>query len=301
MAVFRVERNQNYTVMSNYHLRDKTLSLKAKGLLSLMLSLPETWDYTLSGLARISLEGKDAIRAAVVELEKAGYIQRGQTTDKAGKFSGNEYIIREYPTAQAPSLEEPSSENPTTEKPATGSTQTGNTSPVFPTQINIDNQIPDLSSKESFPFPSSPPAPAVGPKEAKGKRQERRNAVSKSEMDGYRALIRENIGYNDFVQERPYDAAQLDEMVELIVEAVCSRKETIRVAGNDFPQAVVKSRLLKLDGQHIRFVFDCLRENTTQVRNMKQYLLTVLFNAPVTIESHYAAQVNHDFYGGEAA
>lgn len=266
-----------------------------------MLSLPETWDYTLSGLARISLEGKDAIRAAVVELEKAGYIQRGQTTDKAGKFSGNEYIIREYPTAQAPSLEEPSSENPTTEKPATGSTQTGNTSPVFPTQINIDNQIPDLSSKESFPFPSSPPASAVGPKEAKGKRQERRNAVSKSEMDGYRALIRENIGYNDFVQERPYDAAQLDEMVELIVEAVCSRKETIRVAGNDFPQAVVKSRLLKLDGQHIRFVFDCLRENTTQVRNMKQYLLTVLFNAPVTIESHYAAQVNHDFYGGEAA
>ena len=138
MAVFRVERTNNYTVMSNYHLRDKTLSLKAKGLLSLMLSLPETWDYTLSGLARISLEGKDAIRAAVVELEKAGYIQRGQTTDKAGKFSGNEYIIREYPTAQAPSLEEPSSENPTTEKPATGSTQTGNTSPVFPTQINID-------------------------------------------------------------------------------------------------------------------------------------------------------------------
>ena len=297
MAVFRVERTTNYTVMSNYHLRDKTLSLKAKGLLSLMLSLPETWDYTLSGLARISLEGKDAIRAAVVELEKAGYIQRGQTTDKAGKFSGNEYIIREYPVSQ-----EPSSENPTTGKPATASTQTENSSPVFSTQINIENnKITNQSSKDSFPFPSSPPAPVVGPKEANGKRRGRRNAVSKSEMDGYRALIRENIGYNDFVQERPYDAAQLDEMVELIVEAVCSRKETIRVAGNDFPQAVVKSRLLKLDGQHIRFVFDCLRENTTQVRNMKQYLLTVLFNAPVTIESHYAAQVNHDFYGGEAA
>ena len=299
MAVFRVERTNNYTVMSNYHLRDKTLSLKAKGLLSLMLSLPETWDYTLSGLARISLEGKDAIRAAVVELEKAGYIQRGQTTDKAGKFSGNEYIIREYPTAQAPSLEEPSSENPTTEKPATVSTQTESTSPVFPTQINIDNhQITNQSSKESFPFPSSPPAPAVGSKEAKGKRRERRNAVSKSEMDGYRALIRENICYDDFVQEHPYDAAQLDEMVDLMVEAVCSRKETIRVAGNEFPQAVVKSRLLKLDGQHIRFVFDCLRENTTQIRNMKQYLLTVLYNAPVTMESHYAAQVNHDIYGG---
>ena len=164
MAVFRVERTNNYTVMSNYHLRDKTLSLKAKGLLSLMLSLPETWDYTLSGLARISLEGKDAIRAAVVELEKAGYIQRGQTTDKAGKFSGNEYIIREYPTAQTPSLEEPSSENPTT-----ASTQTESTSPVFPTQINIkENKLTDLTSKDSLPFPSSPPAPAVGSMEAKG-------------------------------------------------------------------------------------------------------------------------------------
>ena len=93
MAVFRVERTQNYTVMSNYHLRDRRLSLKAKGLLSLMLSLPEDWDYTLSGLARISLEGKDAIRAAVVELEQAGYVQRRQTTDKAGKFSSNEYIV----------------------------------------------------------------------------------------------------------------------------------------------------------------------------------------------------------------
>ena len=89
MAVFRVERTSNYTVMSNYHLRDKTISFKAKGLLSMMLSLPENWDYTLTGLARISLEGKDAVRAAVVELEKAGYVQRHQTTDKAGEFGAN--------------------------------------------------------------------------------------------------------------------------------------------------------------------------------------------------------------------
>ncbi len=82
-----------------------------------------------------------------------------------------------------------------------------------------------------------------------------------------------------------------------MVEAVCSKRETIRVSGNDFPQAVVRERLLKLDRDHIRFVFECLRENTTQVRNMKQYLLAVLFNALVTMENHYAAQVNHDSYG----
>ena len=310
MAVFRVERTNNYTVMSNYHLRDKTISFKAKGLLSLMLSLPEDWDYTLAGLARISLEGKDAIRTAVVELEKAGYVQRRQTTDKAGKFGSNEYIIREYPAShesppEGPSSASPLSGNPMTEEPSTASTQTEN-----PTQINKDpvkkeKKITDSVSIESFPFPSSPPTTstpaAVQPPEAKGRKRSRSSGMSQGEMDAYRGLIRENIGYDDFVREHPYDAAQLDEMVELMVESVCSKKKNIRVAGNDFPQAVVKSRLLKLDSEHIRFVFDCLRENTTQVRNMKQYLLTVLYNAPATIENHYAAQVNHDLYGGEAA
>ena len=292
MAVFRVERTNNYTVMSNYHLRDKTISFKAKGLLSMMLSLPENWDYTLAGLARISLEGKDAIRATVVELEKAGYVTRSRVRNEKGHLQGTEYVIRERPVFSAqPALEEPASENPTLEDT---------------TQLNKDkNKITDSQITESFPFPSSLPA-ATAPTtaqqpEAKERNRSRRGSMSKGEMDTYRGLIRENIGYDDFVREHPYDAAQLDEMVELMVETVCSKKKNIRVAGNDFPQAVVKSRLLKLDGEHIRFVFDCLRENTTQVRNMKQYLLTVLYNAPATIENHYAAQVNHDLYGGEAA
>ena len=305
MAVFRVERTQNYTVMSNYHLRDKGLSLKAKGLLSLMLSLPETWDYTLSGLAKISLEGKDAIRATVVELEKAGYIQRHQTTGKDGKFGSNEYIIREYPAShepppEGPSSAQPLSENPSTVSPSAGATLTENPTQIKKDPVKKDQKITDSVSTESFPFFSSPPV-AAQPSETKGKKRTRRSRVSKGEMDAYRELIRENIGYDGFVRERPYDAGQLDEMVEIMVEAVCSRKETIRVAGNDFPQAVVKSRMLKLDREHIVFVFDCLKENTTQVRNMKQYLLTVLYNAPATIENHYAAQVNHDLYGEGAA
>ena len=89
MAVFRVERNQNYTVMSNYHLRDKSLSLKAKGLLSQMLSLPEDWDYTLTGLARINCEGRDAIRAAVKELEEAGYVTRSRIRNEKGHLLGS--------------------------------------------------------------------------------------------------------------------------------------------------------------------------------------------------------------------
>jgi hypothetical protein len=130
MPVFRVERNKGYTVMSNYHLRDKSLSLKAKGLLSQILSLPEDWDYTLSGLCYINRESKDAIRSAVNELERAGYIERHQTTDEGGKFSSNEYIIHEQPTSLPPLLDKPLSENPTTEKPPSGN----------PTQLNKDIQ-----------------------------------------------------------------------------------------------------------------------------------------------------------------
>ena len=144
------------------------------------------------------------------------------------------------------------------------------------------------------------PATAQQP-ETKGKKREKQRRISRHDMDIYREIIRENIRYDDFVRESPRDTEQLDEMVELMVETVCSGKETIRVAGNNFPQEVVKSRLLKLDKEHIQFVFDCLRENTTQVRNMKQYLLTVLYNAPATIENHYAARVNHDLYGERGA
>lgn len=107
MAVFRVARTGDYTVMSNYHLRDKRLSLKAKGLLSQMLSLPDDWDYTLSGLCAINLESKDAIRTAIVELERLGYIQRRQTVTESGRFAGNEYTIYERPQS------EPLSENTT--------------------------------------------------------------------------------------------------------------------------------------------------------------------------------------------
>ena len=112
MAVFRVEKNENYTVMSNHHLRNVRLSLKAKGLLSQMLSLPPDWDYTLSGLSRINKEGIDAIREAVKELEQEGYITRKRARNKSGRFGANEYVIREEP-----SLERPMLENPIVEKP----------------------------------------------------------------------------------------------------------------------------------------------------------------------------------------
>ena len=126
MAVFRVEKNSGYTVMSNHHLRNRALSLKAKGLLSQMLSLPEDWDYTLQGLARINRESIDAIRQAIRELEQAGYIQRSRERDEKGRLRGSDYVIFELPqpvpasvspTLENPTLENPTQENPTLENP----------------------------------------------------------------------------------------------------------------------------------------------------------------------------------------
>ena len=278
MAVFRVERTSDYTVMSNYHLRDKRLSLKAKGLLSQMLSLPEDWDYTLAGLCYINRESKDAIRTAIHELEQAGYIHRRQTTDSGGKFAGNVYTIYERP--QGPPSGEPSSE-----KPSSGNPTTGKPMPEKPTQRNIEKQNTDQQNTDSIPFRGS----AAEPPEPK------RTEPSPAErMEEYRALIRDNIQYPLLVAQNPEDTDLLDEIVELMTETVCARRKTTRVCGADFPAEVVKSQLLKLDAEHIRFVLKCLHENTTKVKNIKQYLLATLYNAPITINSYYSALVSRE-------
>ena len=145
MAVFRVERNRGYTVMSNHHLRNKELSLKAKGLLSQMLSLPEDWDYTLAGLSLINKEKIDAIREAVRELERAGYIVRSRERDAKGRLRGAEYVIFEQPqppTSGLPTLENPTLDNPTQEKPTLERPTQEN-----PTQLNKDISRTDLPNK----------------------------------------------------------------------------------------------------------------------------------------------------------
>ena len=284
MAVFRIERTKDYTVMSNHHLRNRTLSLKAKGLLSMMLSLPDDWNYTTRGLAKICKEGVDAIGGALRELETAGYIVRHQLRDQHGRICDTEYVIYEQPQPDtaSPDTENPYLDKPDTEKPAELNIEKSNT----------QKSITQGSSTDSIPFRE--PAAAQLP-ERKG-----RDAMSVSEMESYRDLILENIEYDHLCQEFTTCRENLDEIVELMVETVCAKRKTTRIAGSDFPHEVVRSRFLKLDSSHIEFVMECLHNNTTQVRNMKQYLLTVLFNAPTTMSNHYTAQVNHDLYG-EAA
>lgn len=184
MAVFRVERNKGYTVMSNHHLRNKDLSLKAKGLLSQMLSLPEDWDYTLKGLSLINREQIDAIRAAIRELEQAGYIVRSRERDSQGRLRGADYVIYEQPqpVPDSPTLENPMLDNPTQEKPTLGK----------PTQLNKDisskeKSITDVSITDPIPILSRPSPledEAAQPPERKGT-----EAKSQSAIEIYRQII----------------------------------------------------------------------------------------------------------------
>ncbi len=272
MSVFRVEKNKGYTVMSNHHLRNHTLSLKAKGLLSQMLSLPDDWDYTLQGLAQINKESIDAIREAVRELERAGYIKRSRERDERGCLRGTVYTIYEQPhaepTPEKPMQALPTLDNPILEKPMLDK----------PTLENPMQLITD-----SIPFPSGFPESPT-----------QKRTETKETFDGYRDLILENIDYDILADDPRVDHEQLDEIVELVQETVCSTRSRIRVAGSDYPAEVVRAKLLKLNSEHIRFVMDCLKQNTTRIRNIRQYLLTMLFNASSTMNSYYTALVAHD-------
>ena len=285
MAVFRIERTRDYTVMSNHHLRNANLSLKAKGLLSMMLSLPEDWNYTTRGLAKICKEGVDAIGAALRELEAAGYIVRHKLRDSQGRISDTEYVIYEQPQLRKPDTDSPDTENPYMDKPDTEK----------PAELNIEKSNTEKSitygsSTDSIPFRETA---AAGPPERKG-----RDAMSVTEIENYRELILENIEYDCLKQRYPLYLDDLNEIVELLVETVCAKRKTTRISGADFPHEIVRSRFLKLDSSHIEFVMDCLQKNTTQVRNMKQYLLAVLFNAPTTMNNHFTSLVNHDMHAG---
>ena len=272
--------------MSNFHLRDPNLSNKARGLLSTMLSLPEDWDYTTRGLAKICKDGVDGITAQLKELEQYGYLIRHRIRDSNGRIVDMEYVIYERPHTASPDTEKPYMVKPDMGLPRLET----------PAQINIDKRITDESNTDlsnTHSILSDKVRPSVlAALEAKRKEPEYRD------MNVYREIIKENICYDYLRFDLPYDHDRLEEILELLVETVCSTKKYIRVAGSDYPAEVVRSRLLKLDMEHIKFVFDCLKENTTKIRNIKQYLLTTLYNAPTTIGSYYSALVQHDLYGG---
>ncbi|MEY8420995.1 DUF6017 domain-containing protein [Oscillospiraceae bacterium 44-5] len=276
MAVFRIEKTRDYTVMSNHHLRNTNLSLKAKG------------------LARICKDGVDSICAAVRELEEQGYVIRERVRNPNGQLGAIEYTILEQPRPperEKPERENPVLDNPILDSPALGKPEQGNPAQLNTKESSKQKSKKDLSSTEiSNPIQSNPqPLTGLSPTGM--------GTDGMGAREIYREIILDNIGYEYLIQDSHIDREQLDEIAELIVDTVCSARKTIRIAGDDYPAEVVKSRFMKLDSSHVQYVMDCMRENTTYVRNIKKYLLAALYNAPSTISNYYSSLVQHDMYG----
>lgn len=290
MAIYRVERTKNYTVMSNYHLKDRELSLKAKGLLSMILSLPDEWNYTLRGLAAISKEGVDAIGSAVRELEKAGYIIRRQLRGANGRISDTEYTIYEQPhksDAEVSNLNEPHTENPDMVKPSAKTTAELNTNTENTQRENTNRVNTDVSNTHSFSH------------SVENAEQQDENIKAAESTDGMtdiktlRDKIREQVGYAYIANAG--NRQQLEELVELMLEVALTKSSVIRLGRDmEYPTAYVQERFAKIGQMHIEKVLAGIESNTTQVKNTKAYLLAALFNAPSTLDNHYAMQVNHD-------
>lgn len=274
MAVFRIEKTKDYTVMSNNHLRNTSLSLKAKGLLSLMLSLPEDWDYTTQGLAQICKDGIDSIRNTIKELEKHGYIIRKRIRNPKGQLSSIEYTIFEEPKTNLPMQENPMQ-----------------VKPMFENHIQLNTNISNKDLLNTYPIQSVSTNTLLYKKSESGR-------IGYDDFETYRQLIKKNIAYDSLCISLAKDITMLDEIVDLITETVCSSRDYITIAGDTYPAQVVKSKFLKLNWEHIEYAVSCVKENTSDIRNIKKYMLTVLFNAPSTKDSYYTAKVNHDLLSG---
>lgn len=303
MSVFRVEKTRDYTVMSNYHLRDRTISLKAKGLLSVMLSLPEDWDYTMLGLARISREGVCSIQTAIDELEVAGYVVHGRVRNAKGQLKGTEYVIYEHPVK--PGDREPKGDNPVlgegadnpfiledapvAENPVQADPMQENPvqdEPVQENLVQLNKHLPItqkqntyLASTDSF-FPS---------------RQNEWEKLNADEIETQRQRLREQIDY-DYICTAA-NRRQIDELIENMLEVMFTLDDHIRIGKNTYPTAYVQSRFRRITGDNILHVLDGIDDNSTFVRYAKGYLLTSLFNSTGTIENDYTMRVQHDLRG----
>ena len=276
--IARAEHRKNYTKVDNGYLKDKQLTLSAKGLLTVILSLPNTWSFSFRGLVAICKEGRTAVNTALKELEVAGYVTRCMARDESGKFNGYEYTINEIAklsSPENPSPENPSPENPNTDVPTTALPSAADVPLVinnFASTQHHTNQ--EIITKEEILHPINP-------------------GVGLSDGACERRKIQERIEYDLLCTE--YPTMQVDELVELMVEIALCRKDTIHLSlEREYPTAYVQARFKMLTRDHVALALDNIEQTTAEIHNVKHYLLSVLFDVTATMDNHYTMRVNHD-------
>ena len=323
-TVFRVEKTANYTVMSNTHLKDRRLSYKSKGLLSVILSLPPDWDYTITGLAVIAADGVDSVKTAIKELEQYGYVSRTQLRDERGRMAQNEYRVYENPTdnpdyvsteQDSPEMDAPvdnaaehkpnksvpkkkskrnfsvtpSAENPSTVTPTADNTRADTIEKLNINILNTDKSIHSFT-----------PAQAQ-------EREDRIELIDKgknisfssvAEREIYGEIIRENISYEDKYARNIGERQQVDELVSIMTDVICSSSPTIRVNSEAVSHEVVKSRFLKLTDEEIDYVLYAMQHNSSRIGNIRSYLITMLYNSKSTVSNYFANMAYNDIREG---
>ena len=264
--------------MSNHHLRNKELSLKSKGLLSLMLSLPEEWDYTLKGLSIICKEGIDAIRVSIVELEKQGYIERRRNRNAKGQLTNTEYIIHEYPITVTPKSEKPTLENPILDNPTLEKPTLAN-----PTQINKDKTIKEKINTDCIKYQSINPSEQTNSDERLIERYNKTKSEIKKQID-YDTLILSN---NEDI---------INDIVEVMTDVMVVDTKYYVIGKKEIPAELVKIRYKQLNYGKIEALMLDLNDVTHIIRSKTPYLISALYNAANTGETSMSNRVRRDMY-----
>lgn len=325
-TVFRVEKNKNYTTISNHHLQDRNLSLKAKGLLTLILSLPPDWDMTLKGLVSLSGDGVDSVRSGIQELEKAGYLRRSRSRNNLGQLLCTEYTIYEHAVTENVASETEIDDNlniiyneeshigksdvdknshigksdvdkNTTEKIENSQIGFSNIGKPY---IGKSNTIKNLNNKDTnninnYPYQSTYSSKLCRePKENSIDEMEKAQTLYE-ERKAYEEIIKQNIAYDLLSEQKETSRDFLDLCVQVMVDAVTSNKPYIKIKGQDIPKEAVKSVLLKLDDENISYVDMCLSESKTAIKNMQSYILTALYCSQHGGDTYFNQLVKHDY------
>ena len=278
VPVLKNKTQGNYVNVSKEIVMDRSLNLKDRGMLLTLLSLPDNWNFTAAGLAKILPDGKAAIYSSLDDLQKAGYLTKEQGRGEGGVFGANIIEIHEKPCppfTDFPFADNPSPEKPFTEKPVPENRTQLNNNRLNNKELNNHQFIPHQSINLECDFEQL------------------------DEIDGYRELVKENIEYEYLVSSNPYKRDLIEEILNLIVDTIVVRRKQIRIGNAEYPFELVKGKLLKLSMNHIQYVLECMEKNYSKVHNIKSYLLTALYNAPNTIGNYYQEEVNHDMYGGD--
>mgnify|MGYP003367548989 CR=1 FL=1 len=279
MAILKNKTQGNYTIVSNGILKNQSLSLKDRGLIITLLSLPDNWAFTINGLSKIIPDGKDSIKNSLKHLEKLGYVSKTQNRGEFGKY-GN-IVIEVHETPILPIVENPLTENPSTENPLTGKPVPENLSQYNNNKYNTNKSIIHQSIH-----------PSINSQNVDG-------LVDMDESENYiylKNLIKKNIEY-DILSDQFKDLTDkdiLDQIVDLITEICSFAKKDILINGNHIPSALVKTKFLKLDSSNIQYVMEELKKGTSKIKNPHSYLISMLYNAQNTQNVHYQSAVNSD-------